>query len=123
MLTIDYHIFAIVAGFIILDIITGFSQAVRNKTVDSTIMRLGLWHKSAYVLAIVLALLCEYATLYLNLGFTLPITTPVCAFICATEIVSIIENLGKINPELLDNGFLDFFSQNKTRRKDDNEEE
>ena len=120
MLNIDYHVFAIVAGFIVLDVLTGFTQAVVNKTVDSSVMRLGLWHKSAYVMAIILALLCEYATIYMELGFTLPITLPICAFICMTEIVSIIENLGKTNPELLNNNFLNFFSQARTRRKDDN---
>lgn len=122
MLEVDFHVFTIVAGFIVLDVVTGFTQAVVNKTVDSSVMRLGLWHKSAYVLAIILALLCEYSTAYLDLGFTLPITLPICAFIAMTETVSIIENLGKINPELISNGFLDIFSQSRNRRKDDEED-
>lgn len=116
---VDYHMFAIVAGFIILDIISGFSQACVNKTVSSTVMRQGLWHKLAYVLVIVLALLCEYSTYYLELGFEVPITIPVCAFICATELVSIIENIGQINPDIANSKLLDYFSQNKQRRSDD----
>ena len=116
---IDYHILAIVAAFIVLDFITGFSQACVNKTVDSSVLRLGLWHKAAYVFAIAAAVLCEYSTYHLDLGFTAPITIPVCAYISLTELVSIIENLGKINPELANSKLLDFFSMNKNRRNDD----
>ena len=116
---IDYHIFVIVAAFIVLDFVTGFSQACVNKTVDSSILRLGLWHKAAYVLAIAAAVLCEYSTYHMDLGFTAPITLPVCAYIALTELVSIIENLGKINPELANSKLLDFFSLNKNRRNND----
>lgn len=120
---IDYHILSIVAGFIILDIVTGFSQACVNKTVDSTVLRCGLWHKSAYLFAIALAILCEYSTTYLDLGFTAPVTIPVSAYIALTEIVSIIENLGKLNPELAQSKLLDFFSLNKNRRASDGNED
>lgn len=116
---IDYHVLAIVAGFIVMDIATGFCQACVNKTVDSTVLRLGLWHKSAYIFAIFLALLIEYSTLHMDLGFEVPLTIPVCCYIALTEIVSIVENLGRINPELMDSKLLDFFSLNRNRRNDD----
>ena len=123
MLELDYHLFVIVAGFIALDVISGFGQACVNKTVDSSIMRRGLWHKSAYVLAIMLAVLCEYSAVYIDLGFTLPIVAPVCGFICVTELVSILENLGKLNPEIANSKLLDFFSQSRKRRDGDNDED
>ena len=116
---IEPQILLVVAGFIILDIITGFSQACVNHTVSSVKMREGLWHKSAYFFAIALAMLCEYGTLYLNLGFTTPITLPVCAFICLTEIVSVLENLGKLNPDILGSSLAGFFANNQQRRRDD----
>ena len=116
---LDYHLFAIVGVFIALDVISGFAQACANHTVDSSIMRRGLWHKSAYVLAIMLAVLCEYSAIYIDLGFTLPIIAPVCGFISATEMVSILENLGKLNPEIAKSKLLDFFSMNRNRREDD----
>lgn len=120
---LDYHIFAIVAAFIVLDVISGFSQACVNHTVDSSVMRRGLWHKAAYILAIALAIVCEYSTGYLDLGFTMPIIAPTCGFISATEIVSIIENLGKLNPEIGNSKLLDFFSLNKNRRENDNDKQ
>ena len=116
---LDYHLFAIVGAFIALDVISGFAQACVNHTVDSSVMRRGLWHKAAYVLAIMLAILCEYSAVYIDLGFALPIVAPVCGFISATEIVSILENLGKINPEIAQSKLLEFFSMNKNRREDD----
>lgn len=122
MINIDYHLFMIVAAFIALDVISGFAQACVNKTVDSAIMRRGLGHKAAYVLAIMLATLCEYSAVYIDLGFTLPIVAPVCGFICMTELVSILENLGKINPEIANSKLLDFFSQSRNRRDEDNDD-
>lgn len=116
---IDYQILLAVAGFIVLDIVSGFAQACANHTISSVKMREGLYHKSAYIFAIALAMLCEYGTIYLDLGFTAPITTPVCVFICLTEVVSITENLGRLNPELLGSGIFDFFANNKQRRRDD----
>ena len=119
MINIDYHLFIIVSAFIALDVISGFAQACVNKTVDSAIMRRGLGHKAAYVLAIMLALLCEYSAVYIDLGFTLPVVAPVCGFISVTELVSILENLGRINPEIANSKLLDFFSQSRNRRNDD----
>ena len=116
---LDYHLFAIVGAFIALDVISGFSQACVNHTVDSSIMRRGLWHKSAYILAILLAMVCEYAAVYIDLGFTVPITAPVVGFISTTEVVSIVENLGRLNPEIANSKLLDFFSMNRNRREDD----
>lgn len=116
---LDYHLFVIVGAFIALDVISGFAQACVNHTVDSSVMRRGLWHKAAYVLAIMLAILCEYSATYIDLGFALPIVAPVCGFISATELVSILENLGRINPEIAQSKLLEFFSMNKNRREDD----
>lgn len=116
---LDYHLFVIVGAFIVLDVISGFAQACVNHTVDSSVMRRGLWHKAAYVLAIMLAILCEYSAAYIDLGFALPIVAPVCGFISATELVSILENLGRINPEIAQSKLLEFFSMNKNRREDD----
>ena len=116
---VEYQVIAAVAGFIIMDIVTGFAQACANHTISSVKMREGLWHKSAYAFTIVLAMLCEYGALHLDLGFTAPITTPICGFICLTELVSVTENLGRLNPDILGNGILEFFANNKQRRRDD----
>ena len=96
----DWHITAFTAGFIALDLVTGFVQAIANKTVDSSKMRDGLWHKCGFILTILLAALIEWAMQYVDLGFTLPLFVPVCVFIMLTEIVSIFENICALSPEL-----------------------
>ena len=109
----DWHVALIVIAFIVLDVVTGVIQAIKNKTLDSSVMRDGLFHKSAFLIAIALAYACEYAMPYLDLGFTLPIVNLVCIYICLTEVVSVLENLGKINPELANSKFLSFFNSSK----------
>lgn len=96
----DWHITAFALMFIALDLLTGFAQAVANKTVNSTKMRAGLWHKCGFVLTMLLAALIELAMRYIDLGFTLPLFVPVCVFIMLTEIVSIFENICELSPEL-----------------------
>lgn len=96
----DWHITAFALGFIALDLLTGFAQAVANKTVDSTKMRDGLWHKCGLVLTMLLAALIEWAMRYIDLGFALPLFVPACVFIMLTEIVSIFENICELSPEL-----------------------
>lgn len=98
----DWHIAAFAMVFISLDLLTGLAQAVANKTVSSTKMRDGLWHKCGFVLTMLLAALIEWAMQYIDLGFTLPLFVPVCMFIMLTEIVSIFENICELSPELAD---------------------
>lgn len=110
---IDWHILIVVLIFIILDVVTGIIKAVMKKELNSTVMRNGLFHKSAFLLAIAFAYACEYGMVFLDLGFTMPIVAAVCIYICLTETVSILENLGAINPELANNKFMELFASTK----------
>ena len=99
--------------FMALDIITGFTQAVVNKCVDSKKMKAGLWHKCGFLLAIMFGALCEWASSFVDLGFSLPIQPAVCGFIVCIEIISVLENLCKISPELQASKFLQIFTSTK----------
>ncbi len=110
---IDWHILIVVLIFIVLDVVTGIIKAVMKKELNSTVMRNGLFHKSAFLLAIAFAYACEYGMLFLDLGFTMPIVAAVCIYICLTETVSILENLSEINPELANNKFMELFASTK----------
>lgn len=106
----DWHIVAIVATFVVMDLVTGVMQAVANKTLDSTKMRTGLWHKCGFVMTVILAALVEWSMQYIDLGFTLPLFVPVCVFIILTEIVSIFENVCKLSPELANSKLAQLFN-------------
>lgn len=108
---IHWAVIVIACAFMVLDIVSGFIGAIVNRNVNSTKMKLGLWHKCGFMLAIVFGCLCEYSMNYIDLGFTLPIQDAVCIFIIATELVSILENLAKISPELANAKFMDIFTR------------
>ena len=90
---------------IIFDFIVGFVAAAKNGVVSSTVMRRGMWNKLSEIIAIVFGFLCEFGIEVFGastLGFsvTIPIVTGICIYIFTYEIVSIIENLGCMNPDL-----------------------
>lgn len=106
----DWHITAFVCAFIVMDLVTGVMQAVANKTVDSTKMRAGLWHKCGFLMTVILAALVEWAMQFVDLGFTLPLFVPVCVFIILTEVVSIFENVCQLSPELANSKLAQLFN-------------
>lgn len=88
-------------AFSAMDMITGFLGGVVTKNVQSGKMREGLAHKGSFVLLIILAWMCELFTANVpDLSFNVPLVIPVCVAIVLTEVVSILENLIIINPEL-----------------------
>lgn len=117
-LDVNWTLIVIACVFMVLDLITGFCAAVKNHEVQSTKMKQGLWHKCGFLLAIVFGIMCEYAMSYVDLGFTMPIQVAVCTFIIIIEIMSILENLGKISPELAGSNFLKIFKSDKIHAED-----
>lgn len=107
----DWHIPIIALAFMVMDVVTGVVQAIKNKSLDSTAMRNGLFRKVGFIFVIVLAYMCEYAMGHLDLGFNVPMVAGICTFICLTEVVSILENITKLTPELSDNRVLSYFNR------------
>lgn len=106
----DWHIAAIVCAFVVMDLFTGIMQAVANKTLDSSKMRSGGWHKCGFIMVMILSALVEWSMQFVDLGFTLPLFVPVCIFIILTEIVSIFENVCKLSPELSNSKLAQLFN-------------
>lgn len=88
----------------ILDTMSGFVAASYNNRVSSTEMRKGLWRKLAEVLAIAAAFLLEYSVQafgsLVHVYANIPVNLFVCAYILVYEMVSILENIGKVDPQL-----------------------
>ncbi len=87
----------------VFDVISGYIAASINNEVSSTEMRQGLFHKGGESLCIFLGLACEYGldvfgndllAINVNIQFCIVI----CAYIFITELISVLENIGKINP-------------------------
>lgn len=105
------NLLVILSVFVLLDILTGVVGAVANGNLDSAKMRAGLFHKAAFYCAFALAVALEYAACSLNLGVTVPAASAVVVYIVATEVVSILENICVINPELRNSKFFELFGQ------------
>ena len=91
--------------FSILDIVTGFIQAVINHDVQSSKMRVGLLHK----ILICIVLLAGFV---FGLSFNLPVIPKfISGYIVIMEVISIFENLKKAGLDF--SVFLDFFKLTK----------
>ena len=94
-------IIGITCAFMLADIISGFLKAWKSHDIKSRALREGLFHKAAFLGVIGLAQLTELAADKIpEIEFDLPITGAICAYIILTEIVSVLENLRDINPDI-----------------------
>ena len=101
----NFTMVSVALGFVVFDVITGYVSAIKSGTLNSSVMRDGLWDKLGEVFAIALAFAAEfvvgfYGDMFAHVNLNIPITTGVCAYITLYELTSVIENIGKLNPEL-----------------------
>ena len=90
----------IVLGFIVFDVVTGLIKAGYNGNYNSAIMRQGGFHKSMEVMAMAVAYFVEYAVAYVNIGVDVPAVAAVTVYICIMELISILENICAVNPQM-----------------------
>ena len=88
-------------AFMVIDVFTGVLKAVKNKELNSTKAREGIYKKASFILFIAFGYLADYAMVYVNMGFNLPAGVTICTLIIVTEAISVLENLGQINPDLV----------------------
>lgn len=117
METLFYEILAVLV-FTSLDYITGVINAVMHGELSSTKMREGLGHKFAYLCTFFVAWFIDFEMGHIDLGFHTALTPLVTVGIVLIELSSIIENIGKINPELSQAKFMKIFTD--YNGKDDN---
>lgn len=94
-------VYITVGCFIIFDILTGILKALYNEGLNSTLLRKGLFHKLSEVLAVAGSALLEKGIIYVDIGVDIPVLKVVSIYICAMELISILENLGEVNPRLM----------------------
>lgn len=93
-------VYIVVGVFILFDIGTGILKGLYRGNINSTTLRKGLYHKLSEVIAIVGSGLIEYGIQYVHIGVDVPVLSIVSVYICITELVSILENLSDVNPNL-----------------------
>lgn len=107
---LDGLAFGFALVFITLDVVSGYAQAVANKCVSSEVMRRGFWHKLALVFAMLAAGLADMAAAAeINLGFSVPLFECACGYVMLMELMSILENVRKMNPDLENSKLMQLF--------------
>lgn len=85
-----------------LDLITGIVGAIRNgEQIKSSKLRDGLFKKVGFVFCYILGVLINYAENLLDLPFGVNLVPVICTYAVIIEVVSIIENIYKINSDIL----------------------
>lgn len=108
--------YVITFAFIFLDFITGIIKAFAKNEFSSTKMREGLFHKVGLLIAIVLGVLVDIGEGYLDLGIYLPVAEAICVYVCFMEIASIIENICKINPDIVPDKLFAVFGDSELKK-------
>lgn len=92
-----------------LDLISGIISAVKNKDVKSSKLRDGLFKKVGFILCYFVAWLIDSQGK--TIGFTIgtPLLPIVVLYVCTTELVSILENISKINPDIKSSKLMELF--------------
>ena len=96
-----------------IDLLSGIICAYRNKDIQSSKLRDGLFKKVGFIFCYFMAWLID--TEGYQVGFTVgaKILPVVLGYACLTETVSIIENIHIINPDLLPENLLKLFHLNE----------
>lgn len=85
-----------------LDLISGIVGAIRDgEQIKSSKLRDGLFKKVGFIFCYALGIVINYAETYLTLPFGVDLVPVICTYAIITEVVSIIENISKINPDIL----------------------
>lgn len=92
-----------------IDLVTGLIGAIKNHELKSSKMRDGIFKKLGFVLCYVLAVMVDTQQDVIGLHLDANILPVIVAYSITTEIVSIIENITRINPDLLPDKLTSFF--------------
>lgn len=95
--------------FNLLDLCTGFITAVKLKDIQSSKLRDGLFKKVGFMLCYLIAWLVDTQGSIIGFNFSTPVLPVVVLYSCTTELVSILENICEINPDILPDKLMKFF--------------
>ena len=101
-----------------LDLITGIITAVKNKDIQSSKLRDGLFKKVGFMLCYFVAWLIDTQGARIGFQFGMPILPIIILYVCTTELVSILENICKINTDILPEKLMELFHISDIKKED-----
>lgn len=102
-----------------IDVITGIISAIKNKEIKSSKLRDGLFKKVGFLFCYFMAWLVDTYGKYIGFQFGVSILPIIILYVCTTELVSIIENICKINPDLVPDKLMNLFHISDIRKDGD----
>lgn len=96
-----------------IDIISGVISAVKNKSLESSKLRDGLFKKIGFIICYLVAWLIDTQGYRIGFNVGVDVLPIIILYVCTTELVSIIENICNINPDILPDKLLEIFKLNK----------
>ena len=104
--------------FHLIDFITGFISALKSRTVSSSKMRDGMFKKVGFIFCYIIAVIIDVYGNYVGFSLPLKVLPVIVGYVIMTELVSILENISKINPDLKISKLREIF-QVKENKNDD----
>lgn len=95
--------------FNITDIGTGLIAAVKTKDVMSSKLRDGMFKKVGFLICYFVAWMLDHYGGVVGFNLDFHILPAIILYVVTTELVSILENVAKINPDLLPAKLLELF--------------
>lgn len=92
-----------------VDLVTGLLSALKNKDVQSNKLRDGLFKKMGFIICYFMAWLVDTQGANIGLQIGVAILPIIIVYVCLTELVSILENVSKLNPDLLPEKLMELF--------------
>lgn len=101
-----------------LDLITGIITAVKNKDIQSAKLRDGLFKKVGFIMCYFVAWLVDTQGSRIGFQFGISILPIIILYVCTTELVSILENICKINHDILPEKLMELFHIFEIKKED-----
>lgn len=114
------HVYALIIVALVFnatDFITGFLSALKTKTVNSTKLRDGLFKKIGFIVCYFLALLLDTQGAMIGFNVDVEFLPIIVGYAVLTELVSIIENVSVLNPDVLPEKLKELFHIEKEENK------
>lgn len=100
-----------------LDILTGLVSAIKNKDIKSAKLRDGLFKKVGFIFCYFTAWLVDGYGDVIGFKLGVAILPVIVLYVCTTELVSILENISKINSDLLPGKLMELFHISNTSKE------
>lgn len=95
-----------------LDLITGVIYAVKTKSIQSSKLRDGLFKKAGFIICYFCGWLLDNYGSSIGFQLSVDILPAVILYVCTTELISILENVCQINPDIMPEKLMSLFKIN-----------